>query len=244
MGKTGYEFDRERFLSNRCLHDFFTMLLRWSIPSKPKRHSPSWAVSPWGGLEYIKIQLFHEKKCGGGGLYNSPVQEQKRMCVNAETLEQLLDAHAAALALYVRQWCDTPEDIVQDVFMLLMREPSVPQNVIGWLYAAARNKAINAAKSARRRTQHEAHAARRAELWLESRDADRLDAAVAARALAELPLDQREAIVARLWGGLSLVETARLLGTSLSTAYRRYQQGIVALQKRLDGKCQETKTRQ
>jgi hypothetical protein len=33
------------------------------------------------------------------------------MCVNAETLERLLDAHSAALALYVRQWCDTPEDI-------------------------------------------------------------------------------------------------------------------------------------
>ena len=50
--------------------------------------------------------------------------------------------------------------------------------------------------------------------------------------------------MARLWGGLSLEETARLMGTSLSTAYRRYQQGIAALRERLDGKCHQTKTPQ
>jgi RNA polymerase sigma-70 factor (ECF subfamily) len=165
------------------------------------------------------------------------------MCVDAETLKRLLDAHSAALALFVRQWCDTPEDIVQDVFLLLMRERSVPKNVVGWLYGAARNKAINAAKSARRRARREAQTAQRAKSWLVSPDADRLDAAVAAEALAELPLDQREVIVARLWGGLSLAETADLLGASLSTAYRRYQQGIAALRERLDGRCQQMKTR-
>ncbi len=162
--------------------------------------------------------------------------------VSSETLKRLLDAHSAALTLYARQWCQTPEDIVQDVFLLLMREPVAPENAVGWLYRAVRNKALNAARAGRRRAHHEAQAAHRGEPWLVAGAADRLDAAVAAEALADLPLEQREAIVARLWGGLSLEETARLMGTSLTTAYRRYQRGIAALRERLEGKCRQTKT--
>ncbi len=164
--------------------------------------------------------------------------------VSSETLKRLLDAYSAALVLYARQWCDTPEDIVQDVFLLLMQEAAAPENAVGWLYRAVRNKALNAARSSRRRAHHETQAAQRGEPWLAASPADRLAAADAAQALAELPLEQREAIVARLWGGRSLEETAQLMGTSLSTAYRRYQQGIAALRERLEGKCLETKTRQ
>jgi RNA polymerase sigma-70 factor (ECF subfamily) len=148
------------------------------------------------------------------------------------------------LTLYARQWCQTPEDIVQEVFLLLMRESTAPQNAVGWLYRAVRNKALNAARSSRRRAHHEAQAAQRDEPCLLASVDDRLDAAAAAGALADLPLEQREVIVARLWGGLSLEETARLTGSSLSTAYRRYQQGIALLRERLDGKCRETKTQQ
>jgi len=164
--------------------------------------------------------------------------------VSSETLKRLLDAHSAGLVLYARQWCNTPEDIVQDVFLLLIREPTAPENAVGWLYRAVRNKAMNAARSSRRRAHHEAQAAQRGEPWLSASGGDRLDAAVAAQALAELPLEQREAIVARLWAGLSLQQTAQLMGTSLSTAYRRYQQGIATLRERLDEKCPKTKNPQ
>jgi RNA polymerase sigma-70 factor (ECF subfamily) len=157
--------------------------------------------------------------------------------VGQETLKQLLDAHFAALVLYARQWCDAPEDIVQDVFLLLMREPGPPGNPRGWLFAAVRHKAMNASRGRRRRTRHEVHAASRGEPWLVSSADDAMDAATAAAALQGLPLEQREAIVARLWGGLSLEETARLMGVSPSMAYRRYQQGIAALRERLEGKC-------
>jgi len=29
---------------------------------------------------------------------------------------RLIDAHAAPLVLYARQWCDAPEDVVQEAF--------------------------------------------------------------------------------------------------------------------------------
>ena len=81
--------------------------------------------------------------------------------VSPETLTRLLDRHTAALVLYARQWCSTPEDVVQDVFVLLMGEAAAPENPLGWLYRAVRNKAINAGRSGRRRSHHEARAAHR-----------------------------------------------------------------------------------
>ena len=112
--------------------------------------------------------------------------------------------------LYARQWCDTPEDIVQDVLLRLMQAPAAPANPVGWLYQVVRNKALNAARSSRRRARHEATAARHGEPWLAVSEGNRLDAEAAAGALAELPIEQREVIVARLWGGLSFEETAHL----------------------------------
>jgi RNA polymerase sigma-70 factor (ECF subfamily) len=160
--------------------------------------------------------------------------------VGPEMLRQLLDAHAAALVLYARQWCQAPEDVLQDVFLALMRAPAAPDNPVGWLYRAVRNKALNAARADRRRARHEATAAEHGAPWLVASEGDRLDAASAAAALAELPADEREVIVARLWGSLAFEEIAKLGGTSLSTAYRRYQQGIATLREKLEGICPST----
>jgi hypothetical protein len=41
--------------------------------------------------------------------------------INPELLARLFDRHAPALALYARQWCGTPEDVVQDAFVKLAR---------------------------------------------------------------------------------------------------------------------------
>jgi RNA polymerase sigma factor (sigma-70 family) len=162
--------------------------------------------------------------------------------ITLEQLQQLLDGHAAALVLYARQWCDTPEDVVQDALVQLMAEPAAPQNPVAWLYRTVRNRAINAGRARRRRAAHEAQAAMQARSWFVPAACDRLDAAAATEALAALPLELREVIVARLWGALPLEEIARLAGTSVSTAHRRYQQGIAALRERLEGICPKQRT--
>jgi RNA polymerase sigma factor (sigma-70 family) len=157
--------------------------------------------------------------------------------VGPELLTQLLDQHGAALVLYAQQWCDSPEDIVQDAFIQLMREKTAPRNVVGWLYRVVRNGAISATRSVTRRKRHEAAAAQRCEPWFKPSRGQRLDADTATHALEHLPLEQRETIVARLWGGLSLEEIAKLTGSSTSTVHRRYQAGLAALRKRLDVTC-------
>ena len=161
--------------------------------------------------------------------------------VNWESLKRLLDENLSGLVLYARQWCDTPEDVVQDAFVAIMQESQSPDNPAAWLYRAVRNKALNAGRSSRRRARHEAVAAHRGDACFAASNDDHLDAETAAAALAGLPVEEREVIVARLWGALTFEQIAELAGTSVSTAYRHYQQGIAALREKLEeGKCPQT----
>lgn len=154
-----------------------------------------------------------------------------------ELLGRLLDEHGAALVLYARQWCSSPDDVVQEALIQLARQPQIPEKLLPWLYRVVRNGAISAARCARRRREHEAVAAQPADAWLEAAASDRIDAASAASCLESLPPEQRETIVARLWGGLSFQEIAELMGTSSSTAHRWYQAGLEELRERLEPSC-------
>jgi RNA polymerase sigma factor (sigma-70 family) len=161
--------------------------------------------------------------------------------VGPELLTRLLDEHGAALVLYAQQWCDTPEDVVQEALLRLIRQAETPLNVVGWVYRVVRNGALSAARSARRRGRHEAAAAHRGEPWFAPAHGERLDAAAATAALKQLPIEQREAIVARLWSGLTLEQIAELTGASTSTVHRRYRAGLSALQERLGVGCPNRK---
>ena len=152
-----------------------------------------------------------------------------------ELLGRLFDEHAPALVLYARQWSNRPEDAVQDAFVALARQSRPPDRVVPWLYRVVRNGSIAAARGDRRRRRREALASGR-EAWFASAD-ERIDAADATRLLSDLEPDAREVVVARLWGGLTFDEIARLQGCSLSAAHRRYHAGLARLQERLEGPC-------
>jgi RNA polymerase sigma-70 factor (ECF subfamily) len=158
--------------------------------------------------------------------------------MTARQLGDLIDSHAAALVLFARQWCAAPEDVVQDAFVKLAAQPAWPDDPVAWLYRVARNRAIDAGKSERRRARREAAAARPVR-WFAEPAVEGLDAPAAVAALEALPGEQREAIVARLWGGMTLEQVAAVAGCSVSTAYRRYEAGIAALRERLKVTCPE-----
>jgi RNA polymerase sigma-70 factor (ECF subfamily) len=152
--------------------------------------------------------------------------------VGPELLGRLFGEHAAALVLYARQWCEAAEDVVQEAFLALARQRKGPDRVVPWLYRVVRNGALAAARAERRRRRREVRVAV-GEAWFASAD-DRLDAERAQELLSELDADLREVLVARLWGGLTFDEIARLQGCSLTTAHRRYQAGLERLQERLE----------
>jgi RNA polymerase sigma factor (sigma-70 family) len=151
-------------------------------------------------------------------------------------IANLIDAHAPALLLFARQFCGCPEDVVQEAFLKLVAQREWPREAAPWLYRVVRNAALDAIKSQRRRERREqaaAHAAR----WFVEPEIDGLDAEAASAALAGLPLEQREVIVAHLWGGLTFEQVGATIGGSASTAYRRYQAGLAALREKLGIPC-------
>ena len=154
-----------------------------------------------------------------------------------ELIGRLLDRHGAALELYARQLCDSPEDCVQEALVELARQRKTPDDVLPWLYRVVRNKAISASRSARRRRRRESEAAGRRATWFTPSPGDAVDAVLATTALESLPEEQREAVVAHLWGGLTFREVGRLTGISDSTAHRRYEAGLCTLRERLGVSC-------
>jgi RNA polymerase sigma-70 factor (ECF subfamily) len=154
-----------------------------------------------------------------------------------EILGRLFDEHAAALVLFARPWCEAPEDVVQDAFVALARQDPAPDRAVAWLYRVVRNGAIAAARRSHRRRRRERRSADRESVpgapWFDATD-DRIDAAHAARLLDGLDAETREIIIARVWGGLTFEEAARLHGCSLTTAHRRYQAGLARLHERLE----------
>lgn len=159
-----------------------------------------------------------------------------------DELGRLLDAHAAALALYARQWCGAAEDAVQEAFLNLAGRRDRPPDVVSWLYAVTRNLARTAGRSERRRRRHESAAAAQAASWFAPVEGPGLDADAAAAALTGLPDDEREVVVARVWGGLSFEQIGDLTGTSAATAYRRFNAGLVRLRERLRLPCPSSRS--
>jgi RNA polymerase sigma-70 factor (ECF subfamily) len=150
-----------------------------------------------------------------------------------EVLASLIDRHAAALELYARSWCDDPEDVVQVAFVKLAGLPRPPDQPAAWLFRVVRHEAINAGRASRRRRRHEGRAKADVTPWFEPDPGAAIDAREATAALMSLPIEQREVVVARLWGGLTFEQVAALVVGSSSGVHRVYHEALRTLRERL-----------
>lgn len=158
---------------------------------------------------------------------------------NGGAIAKLLDEHFSSLSLFASQWTDSAEDCVQDAILELARQKSPPENIIAWLFHVVRRRAMSAHRSTSRRRRHEAIAARLVRVTADQHE-PAFDAEEISLALDELADDEREAVVARIWGGLSYAEIAMLLEVSTATAFRKYEAGLKQLQARLEARCHTT----
>jgi RNA polymerase sigma factor (sigma-70 family) len=164
------------------------------------------------------------------------------MSIEPEQLSSLVSRYAGPLTLYARQWCDdaaghSPEDVVQEAFMQLARQSTVPYDPPAWLYRTVRNGALSARRSwwRRRKREHSTAAARPD--WFQPTDDARLDAVAAVEALKSIGAECREIVTAHLWGELTFQQIAELTGLTVSTTHRRYREGLEQLRTRLEHPC-------
>jgi RNA polymerase sigma-70 factor (ECF subfamily) len=162
------------------------------------------------------------------------------MGLTPEQLSACFVAHGDFLVLYARQWvdADTARDLVQDAFVGLMHRRRTPDNLKGFLVRCVRNAAFNELRSSRRRQRCGEALSRRREQWFEPPSGDRVDAQAAQQALAQLDEAQREAVVLRIWGGMTLAEIAGVTGEAISTVHARYESALGQIRRRMTQPCQ------
>ncbi len=123
------------------------------------------------------------------------------------------------------------EDVVQETFLALMQMPQAPREPEHYCVRTYRNRARNHHRSLWRRLTRELESLR----WFE-KSPDETEAERAAMAcLAELPEDQREVIVLKIWHRFTFEEIGRLLEVSPNTAAGRYRYGLQKIKLRLEG---------
>lgn len=141
------------------------------------------------------------------------------------------------LVLFARQWNDSgAEDVVQDAFFALVRQiqsRKTPENVSAWLFKAVRTRILENHRSENRRKKREELTVETQNHWFEPNVETELDSQRAVQLLNELPITEREIVVARIWGNLAFDEIAELVGVSKTTAFRKYTKALEILKEKM-----------
>lgn len=147
--------------------------------------------------------------------------------------QELYEAKAAGLILYGRALGLShaeAEDVLQDTFVALMRRDR-PQNAEHFCMRCFRNRALNYRRSLWRRLTRELESER----WFEASPEESPAERAAMHCLAELPVEQREVIVLKIWNRHTFEEIGELLDISPNTAAGRYRYGLQKMKFRLEG---------
>ena len=143
-----------------------------------------------------------------------------------------------SVALRVLGDTGAAEDVQQDVFMQLWRNPgafdSSRGNLGAWLAVIARNRAIDALR--KRRPQDDIEDVVLSVVPDLAADADRSRIATKVRdLLSAMPPAQRSALEMAYYEGLTHTEIASKTGEPLGTIKSRIRAGLIALRKALEG---------
>jgi RNA polymerase sigma-70 factor (ECF subfamily) len=154
----------------------------------------------------------------------------------AGALEAAYDAFAPRLYAVARRLLPVPadaEECVQEVFVgLVERRDQLGRidDLGAYLFASLRHAAQARGRRGARLRVVESHAAPSEEA---APGQDVLAARVLGRALAALPVEQREVVALKVDGELTFAEIGALLGTSLNTCASRYRYGLARLREAL-----------
>jgi RNA polymerase sigma-70 factor (ECF subfamily) len=147
--------------------------------------------------------------------------------------EAFYEAKAAGLILYGRALGlshGEAEDVLQETFLALMQKAELPREPENYCLRSFRNRALNYKRSLWRRLTRELESQR----WFEKNDEESPAEQAAMRQLAELPPEQREVIVLKIWNRCTFEEIGALLEISPNTAAGRYRYGLQKIKLQLE----------
>ena len=136
---------------------------------------------------------------------------------------ELYDEYSHALYAYALSLTGdaaASEDLVHDAFVRLIEYPQAPESDEAFLFTVVRNRAIDLRRRGAVRRENPCPVPLRAE------GPDAAVADVATLALGRLPEEQREAVVLKIYSGLTFADIGNLTGASTATAASRYRLGL------------------
>ena len=117
------------------------------------------------------------------------------------------------------------EDVLQETFVGLMQREDLPEQPQHYCLRTYRNRALNHKRSLWRRLTRELESHR----WFERGPEENPQERAAMRCLENLPQEQREVIVLKIWHEYTFEEIGGLLDLSPNTAAGRYRYGLQKL---------------
>lgn len=147
--------------------------------------------------------------------------------------EAWYDRLAANLLLYGRSLGlahGEAEDVLQDTFAALLKLKEAPLQPQHYILRAYRNRSLNYRRNWWRRLRAEWESAQ----WFEPGSAENPAEAAAMRCLAELPVEQREVIVLKIWQRMTFDEIGQVLELSPNTAAGRFRYGMEKLRRSMN----------
>ncbi len=155
---------------------------------------------------------------------------------DASAGEMLCDLYHPALMRFCFRYLgseDEAEDVVQEVFLRVLKNDARPENFRAWIYKIARNRCLDVIRMRGRRRDHQAlPTASRLDADLTgclTRLVRREQRAHLRRALAELPESQREVLHLRYAEDLSRADIAEVLEIPEPVVKSRLYEGMVKL---------------
>lgn len=140
------------------------------------------------------------------------------------------------LALALTRHGELAEDAVQEAFARLWRLKCLPPgDKIAYVFAAVRNASIDQLRRQRRRDRHpQSIYDGKNDPLADAQTSERRDLVrVAVDALCE---QQKEAVVMKIYGGLTFEQIAKMLNEPLATVASRYRRAMEAIKLQLEGK--------
>lgn len=159
-------------------------------------------------------------------LVNQHFPCERTMPLSPEELGQLLDQYWGTLVAWVGWEHSFAEDVVQAAFIKLATQSPPPTDCPAWLFQVSRRLALNELKATQRRRKRE-------QISIDLRQTDSssstMDSEALRATLEQLSPQDRQIVVARIWGALTFDQIAAAVELPKATVWRMYQSAIEQL---------------
>ncbi len=145
-------------------------------------------------------------------------------------IQNLYRQHGPALLAYGASLLGdraAAEDVLHQVFLEMLGKISMPDEPRPYLFRAVRNRALNSRRGTERLTALDHHE------WLVKTEATMQAAIAVEKAMRDLPDEQREVVVMKVWGEMTLEEIAKVLEIPVNTVSSRYRYALAKLRELL-----------